>query len=241
MSRMRLPLAMACLSAVWLPAGCAEHGRAARDQRPPATDTARPGHRARLGARRRPGFQCAEDGSNPDGPGLDRTGRAAVRRRRAHLRAGHGPPAAIRRSHPVHSDADAGRRGQYPCTSCHLGGGWSWPTSASRMRTRTSSRCTQSRRAPLLDLPCGRERRAAGAQEWRTRDAGSELPAVRAMPLRQVDAWAGGAHGKRLDGWQGRRVVMGCADCHDPHRPASSRASPSARRTSSDPRADHER
>jgi hypothetical protein len=36
----------------------------------------------------------------------------------------------------------------------------------------------------------------------------------------QVDAWAAGAHGKRLDGWQGRRVVMACADCHDPHGPA---------------------
>ena len=36
----------------------------------------------------------------------------------------------------------------------------------------------------------------------------------------QAEAWAGGAHGKRLDGWQGRRVVMGCTDCHDPHRPA---------------------
>jgi hypothetical protein len=35
----------------------------------------------------------------------------------------------------------------------------------------------------------------------------------------QVDAWAAGAHGKRLDGWRGRRVVMGCADCHDPHQP----------------------
>jgi hypothetical protein len=35
----------------------------------------------------------------------------------------------------------------------------------------------------------------------------------------QVDAWAAGAHGKRLDGWQGRRVVMTCADCHDPHGP----------------------
>ncbi|MEX1184897.1 MAG: hypothetical protein WEF86_16950 [Gemmatimonadota bacterium] len=38
--------------------------------------------------------------------------------------------------------------------------------------------------------------------------------------FRQVDEWRGGAHGKRLDGWQGRRVIMGCADCHDPHRPA---------------------
>ena len=36
----------------------------------------------------------------------------------------------------------------------------------------------------------------------------------------QVEAWAGGGHGKRLDGWQGRRVVMGCTDCHDPHSPA---------------------
>ena len=37
----------------------------------------------------------------------------------------------------------------------------------------------------------------------------------------QAQAWAGGGHGKRLDGWQGRRVVMGCSDCHDPHRPAT--------------------
>jgi len=37
----------------------------------------------------------------------------------------------------------------------------------------------------------------------------------------QVDSWAKGAHGKRLAGWRGRRVVMGCADCHDPHRPAT--------------------
>jgi hypothetical protein len=36
----------------------------------------------------------------------------------------------------------------------------------------------------------------------------------------QVNDWAAGGHGKRLDGWRGRRVVMGCADCHDPHRPA---------------------
>jgi hypothetical protein len=36
----------------------------------------------------------------------------------------------------------------------------------------------------------------------------------------QVDAWAAGIHGKRLDGWRGRRVLMGCADCHDPHQPA---------------------
>lgn len=36
----------------------------------------------------------------------------------------------------------------------------------------------------------------------------------------QADAWAGGAHGKRLVAWRGRRVVMSCTECHDPHAPA---------------------
>lgn len=35
----------------------------------------------------------------------------------------------------------------------------------------------------------------------------------------QVEAWAGGAHGKRLDTWRGPRVVMSCTDCHNPHDP----------------------
>ncbi len=36
----------------------------------------------------------------------------------------------------------------------------------------------------------------------------------------QGDAWAGGAHGKRLVAWSGPRVVMSCTECHDPHEPA---------------------
>jgi formate-dependent nitrite reductase cytochrome c552 subunit len=38
--------------------------------------------------------------------------------------------------------------------------------------------------------------------------------------FQQALAWAGGGHGKRLDGWEGRRVVMACPDCHDPHSPS---------------------
>ena len=44
----------------------------------------------------------------------------------------------------------------------------------------------------------------------------------------QVESWAKGAHGKRLVGWRGRRVVMGCADCHDPHDPAAKQRIPMA-------------
>lgn len=46
--------------------------------------------------------------------------------------------------------------------------------------------------------------------------------------FRQVESWAYGAHGKRLVGWRGRRVVMTCADCHDPHRPAAEKRMPMA-------------
>jgi hypothetical protein len=37
--------------------------------------------------------------------------------------------------------------------------------------------------------------------------------------FRQGKDWAGGAHGKRLAGWEGKRVVMNCTDCHNPHSP----------------------
>jgi hypothetical protein len=36
----------------------------------------------------------------------------------------------------------------------------------------------------------------------------------------QAKDWAGGAHGKRLDGWAGKRVVENCTGCHNPHLPA---------------------
>lgn len=35
----------------------------------------------------------------------------------------------------------------------------------------------------------------------------------------QAQDWAGGAHGKRLAGWEGERVVLSCTGCHNPHDP----------------------
>ncbi|MBF0425362.1 MAG: hypothetical protein HQL66_06055 [Magnetococcales bacterium] len=37
---------------------------------------------------------------------------------------------------------------------------------------------------------------------------------------RQVTAWQAGIHGKRVGSWRGPRVVLRCAQCHDPHQPA---------------------
>jgi hypothetical protein len=37
--------------------------------------------------------------------------------------------------------------------------------------------------------------------------------------FRQRIDWVGGAHGKRISYWAGRRVVKNCASCHNPHSP----------------------
>ena len=37
--------------------------------------------------------------------------------------------------------------------------------------------------------------------------------------FRQEKDWVGGAHGKRISFWAGKRVVKNCVSCHDPHTP----------------------
>ncbi len=110
---------------------------------------------------------------------------------------------------------------QYPCTSCHLGrklvmAGKRVADAHQDIRPvhpeQTGAHCSTchaSEDVEQLTLESG---------ERATLDETYRLCAQ--CHFRQTDAWAQGAHGKRLDGWQGRRVVMGCADCHDPHAPA---------------------
>lgn len=37
---------------------------------------------------------------------------------------------------------------------------------------------------------------------------------------KQLDDWKGGAHGKRIVGWEDNRVAQTCVGCHNPHQPA---------------------
>jgi formate-dependent nitrite reductase cytochrome c552 subunit len=37
--------------------------------------------------------------------------------------------------------------------------------------------------------------------------------------FRQKKDWIGGAHGKRVSHWAGKRVVQNCTSCHNPHSP----------------------
>jgi hypothetical protein len=110
---------------------------------------------------------------------------------------------------------------QYPCTSCHQGkkvvmANQRIADAHNNIRPvhpaqtgAVCSTCHLADNVELLTLMSG---------EHATLDEGYRLCAQ--CHFRQVESWAAGAHGKRLDGWQGRRVVMACADCHDPHSPA---------------------
>jgi hypothetical protein len=109
---------------------------------------------------------------------------------------------------------------QFPCTSCHLGR--SMDLADERVADAhqnivpahpaetggVCATCHAPDNVELLTLKLG---------ERTTLDHAYRLCAQ--CHVGQVEAWAGGAHGKRLDGWQGRRIVMGCGECHDPHKP----------------------
>lgn len=49
--------------------------------------------------------------------------------------------------------------------------------------------------------------------------------------FQQGKDWAGGAHGKRLHSWRGKRVIMNCTECHDPHDPSFKQHFPVGRPT----------
>ena len=111
--------------------------------------------------------------------------------------------------------------GQYPCTSCHLGRkivmvekrvGDAHQNVQPRHPEQTGALCSTCHAADNVEMLVLESGKHA------TLDESYRLCAQ--CHISQVDDWSHGAHGKRLDGWQGRRVVMACPDCHDPHNPA---------------------
>ena len=110
--------------------------------------------------------------------------------------------------------------GQYPCTSCHLGRGMILRDQRVRdahQNIKPSHPAQTGATCATCHAPDNVELLALKNGERATLDHAYRVCAQ--CHFSQAEAWAGGGHGKRLDGWQGRRVVMGCADCHDPHRP----------------------
>ena len=121
------------------------------------------------------------------------------------------------RSFALQLRTDGASRTQYPCSSCHQG-------AVTLRRDRDVHQNIQPSHPPGIAVTCfachrssAVDRLALNSGETATFDHAYRLCAQ--CHFQEVSAWAEGHHGKRLDGWQGRRVVMGCAECHDPHRP----------------------
>lgn len=108
---------------------------------------------------------------------------------------------------------------QFPCTSCHEG------RAVKAVRTDDIHQDVQAVHPTATGAACTNchvandvARLVLGSGETATLDQAYRLCAQ--CHFSQADAWAGGGHGKRVVAWQGRRVVMNCTGCHDPHRPA---------------------
>jgi len=108
----------------------------------------------------------------------------------------------------------------YPCSSCHVAGG----RTTGGERPADVHQDIQPVHPAENNAVCS-ACHVVGDPEWLTLAGTEPVPLNEAYRLCaqchfiQVQAWAGGGHGKRLDTWRGPRVVMGCTDCHNPHDP----------------------
>lgn len=210
-----------CLAAGWVACGCREGHQVRWDQPPPGTvavavDSATAARNARL----EPGMLEAVQAVPVDGwkgPGK-RPFEVALRS--AAPEAGHARPFGTI-TLPIALRNRAASLNQYPCTSCHQGR----KVVMTNKRIGDAHNNIQPVHPEQLGAVCSTchspddvETLTLKSGEHATLDESHRLCAQ--CHFKQAEAWAGGAHGKRLDGWQGRRVVMACADCHDPHKPA---------------------
>ena len=221
MTRMRKRVAATFALATCLVAGCQE-GRQVKWSQPPRGTVVRvmDSADAVVSSRREPG-QLATVAAAPvqgwKGPG-DRPFELALRS--AAPQAGHARAfGAITK--PIALRNRAANLSQYPCTSCHQGR----RVMMAKDRIKDAHRDIQPEHPEQAGATCGTCHSSDDVEVLTLRggghttlDEGYRLCAQ--CHFDQAETWAGGAHGKRLDGWEGRRVVMACADCHDPHRPA---------------------
>ncbi len=106
---------------------------------------------------------------------------------------------------------------QYPCTACHQGTMTTGDLPVER-HPDVRSLHPGGAECALCHVPGQVDRLVVRGMEPPTLDHAYQLCAQ--CHFSETNAWAAGVHGKRLEGWAGRRVVMNCADCHNPHEPA---------------------
>lgn len=117
---------------------------------------------------------------------------------------------------------------QYPCASCHRGQDVVPGGARDVERVHQNIQPVHPAEAGADCATChsrddvGRVRLEAGG----TASLDHSYRLCAQCHFSEVDSWAMGAHGKRLVGWRGRRVVMNCTACHSPHAPATEQRIP---------------
>jgi hypothetical protein len=111
---------------------------------------------------------------------------------------------------------------KYPCSTCHA-------VPPGRMRAAAGSPRRahwdlRLRHAPAAVMTCTTCHAAEALDALRTLqgarvDFDHSYQVCAQCHTRQANDWAAGAHGKRAGGWAPPRVVLACAECHDPHQP----------------------
>ena len=218
---MRAGTGALCLAAAWLTSGCRASPAAGQEESQPWAAT------VQLDSATIARNEALEPGALTTVRTVRVTGWTGpgnrpfeVARRTAAPEAGHSRPFGTITLPIILRNRSAGLS-QYPCTSCHAGR--KLVMTNQRIRdahhnvqpvhpAQTGAACPTCHAADNVALlVLARGERATLDQSYRL---------CGQCHFTQADAWAGGGHGKRLDAWQGRRVVMACTDCHDPHRPA---------------------
>ena len=112
---------------------------------------------------------------------------------------------------------------QYPCGSCHTK-----PVEKpqqERISKRWSHLNIQLTHGQTTGMDCQSchnydNLQTLHLQNGQTTSFDHSYQLCRQCHFQQANDWAGGAHGKRLAGWRGKRVIKNCTDCHNPHAPA---------------------
>jgi hypothetical protein len=220
MIRAPVGVAALCLTVVWVASGCRERPRAIWEAGGPAAarvpvDSATAARNAAL----EPGALATVDAvpvKGWTGPG---NRPFEVARRSAAPEGGHARTFGTI-TLPIVLRNRVATLSQYPCTSCHAGRKIVMASQRighvheniqpvhPKQTGALCSTCHAEENVELLVLKSGE--RASVDESYRL---------CGQCHFAQADAWAAGGHGKRLDGWEGRRIVMACTDCHDPHNP----------------------
>jgi Class III cytochrome C family len=105
------------------------------------------------------------------------------------------------------------------CASCHAreGSRELMPSRSAHLTVRLSHPSGKLRNCFTCHRPENPETLALQDGSYATLDEAYRLCA--GCHFSQAASWAGGAHGKRLAGWQGERVLLSCTGCHNPHSP----------------------